>query len=98
MQSFGDRKRLIERDREIHVARETLLRFGHELPNTLCCFDCVRARQLVTGDDRRGLAVQAAFYVVGLRAEIDPRDVFHAHKRAIGICAHDNLTEFLRCL
>ena len=29
--TFGNGERLIERDREIHVGRETLLRFRHEL-------------------------------------------------------------------
>ena len=33
-----------------------------------------------------------------MRAEIDPRDIFHAHKRAVWIRSNDNLAEFLRCL
>ena len=80
VQSFSYRKRLIERDSEIHVRGKTLLRFGHQFANALRRLDRIGSGQLVTGEDCRRLAVQSPLQVVGLRAEIDARDVFHPNE------------------
>ena len=77
VQSFSYRQGLIERDREIHVRRETLLGFRHDFANAFGRFDGVGARQLVTGEDRRRLSVQSSLQIVRLRPEVDARDVFY---------------------
>ena len=52
--------------------------------------------RLERGDDRRGLAVERAVLLVVERAELDARDVLHAHDRAVGVLADDDVAELLR--
>src|SRR4029453_3032426 len=54
--------------------------------------------QLIHSENRRGLSVESAFYVVSLCAEINPRDVFDPHKRTVRVRPNDYLAKFLRRL
>ena len=57
--------------------------------------DRVGARSLVDGDRCAGVAVVPAEAVRCLGAELDPRHVPHAHRRAVGIGADDDPLELL---
>ena len=47
-------------------------------------------------DRHRRLAVEPAFDVEVLGAELDPRDVAHAQQRAVGVGAQHDVAELLR--
>ena len=89
---------MVESDGVIDVGRETLFCFGHQFAHTLRSFHRVAPRKLITSENGGRLSVESAFQVVTLRTEIDPRDVFHPHKRSVRICSNDDLAEFLRGL
>ena len=55
----------------------------------------VAAGRLEDAHHDRGRAVLPAAQIRHPGAEIDPRDVAHAHERAVGIGAHDDAAELL---
>ena len=62
---------------------------------SLAHFDGVGAGQLIDRHDGRGLAVETAREVVGLRAELDAGHVLEVQHRAVGIGAQDDVAEVL---
>ena len=58
--------------------------------------DRIGARRQIEADRDRRLAVEAAFDVLVLRAELDPGDIAHAQQRAVGIGAQHDVAELLR--
>ncbi len=70
---------------------------SHHLPDAINGFDGVVARQLKDIDNRRGRIVQPPDYVVGLRSQFDPSDVFHPHNRTILVLPNDHVAEILFC-
>ena len=87
--------RRVERDLVLDARREALRQLRHRLADVVGDVERVRARRLEGGDDRGGLAVERAVLLVVERAELDARDVPHAHARAVGVLAHDDVAELL---
>jgi len=56
----------------------------------------VRSGKLVNGNDGAGLAIQPADRAVVLLAQLDSRNVFHAHDPAIRSFANNDAAEFFR--
>ena len=57
----------------------------------------VGAGREIDADRHRRLAVEAAFDVLVLGAEVDPGDIAHAQQRAVGIGAQYDVAELLGC-
>ena len=85
LHALGDGQRGVERDDVIQVRRKTLLEFFHDRLRAVGGVHGIGVRQLVEGDERGRLAVQARLHVVVLRAEFDAGDILHAQDRAAGI-------------
>ena len=87
---------LVKRYGVIHVLREVLLHLRHQLLDACGRFDRIGAGQLVNGEYRGGLTIQAAFKVVSLRAQFDPGDVFHSDDSAIWSFTNDDVSKLFR--
>src|ERR1700741_2801752 len=93
LDALGDRCGGVQGNNVIDVAGEALLGFHHHFLESVGGLDSVGARKLVGGDDRAGLAVEAAEDAVVLSTKLDARHVLDAHNTAAGIFAHDNLAK-----
>ena len=82
LHALGDRQGGVERDHVVQVGREALLELGHERPGIGGGLHGVGIGQLVEGDQRGGLAIEAAQHVVVLRAQFNASDVPDAHDLA----------------
>ena len=88
-------RRRVERDLVVHAGREVLLQLLHRRAHRRGDVERVRAGELEGRDDAGGLAVERALLRVVERAHLDARDVAHAHERAVGVGAHDDVAELL---
>ena len=96
LHAFRDRARGVQRDDVIHVLREALLHLRHQLLDAGGCIDCVRARQLVGGNDGAGFSIKAAGDAVVLGTQFDSSHIADPHDSAVGRLAHHDLSEFFR--
>ena len=81
--AFGDRQRGVERDYIVETLREPLFASSINF-RTPSAVERVGSGQLVDGEQRGRLAVEAAVKAVGLRAQFDSRDVFQPQHAAVG--------------
>jgi hypothetical protein len=93
--ALRDGARGVERDGVVQIARETWFHFRHELADLIGVIERVGAGQLIDGQNRRRLSVQASANVVKLRAQLDARDVLEPHHRAVRVLAQDDLAKLL---
>jgi hypothetical protein len=82
-------------DQVFEIVGKALGELLHAGGDRLRDIDRVGARSLVDGDRCGGVAVEPAEAVRRPGAELDPRHVPHAHRRAVGIGADDDLLEFV---
>ncbi len=82
LDALRDGQRRVQGDHVVQVGGKALLELRHELLGAVGGLDGVRARQLVEGDDGRGLAVEAADHVVSLGPQFDPAHVLDADERS----------------
>ena len=75
---------------------ELLGELGHALRDELADLDRVGAGQLIDRHDSGRCTVVARGQVVGLRAELDARDVAQVKNGAVGVGADDDVAELLR--
>src|SRR5262249_41811776 len=80
----------------LDARRETRRDFVHRLADALLNLQCVGAGNLVDGDHRRRLPIEAPHRVVENRAQPQTRDAREPHHRAVRVGANDDLTELLR--
>ena len=90
-----DGARRIERDGVSHVGRKLFGYALHQRLHTLGRLQRIGAGELVKRKDSGLLAVKTPAPRVGLRAELDARDILHAQQRAIRVGADDHLFELL---
>ncbi len=79
----------------LHARREALFQRVQGLVDAGGDFHRIGAGGEVDADGDGGLAVEAAFGVLGGRAEFDARDIADAQDRAVRVGAHDDVGEFL---
>ena len=91
----GNREGGVQTHFVIQIGRKSLLERLHRGAYALRRLHRVGAGQLIQCQDGRRLAVIAADYVVGLRAEFDPGQVLQPQIRPVRICADDDFAEFL---
>ncbi len=90
----GDREGGVERDVVFDVPRRKILaQLGHEFFRAVRGLEGVGAWELIDRKNRGGLAFEATDHVVGLRTELDARDVADPDHRAVGIGADDDVAE-----
>ena len=88
-------QRGVERRLHLESRREGRDVGAHELAGHLGDLERVAAGKLVDGDDRGGVAVEAARDVVGLGTELDAGHILHLHDRSVLVSADDDVGEFL---
>src|ERR1700733_1259808 len=93
--ALRDWKRLVEGDGVIDVLREALLHLGHELTDALDRLNRVGSGQLIHGNGRARLTIQASHQAVVLRAQFDASHVFDANGPTVRPFAHDHVAELL---
>ena len=83
----GDGGGGIEADGVIEIGGEALAELGNAGAEKFGGVDRVGARELIAGQNRRGLAVIATGEAIGLRAQFEAGDVFETRVRTVGVGA-----------
>ena len=90
-----DEARGVVGHRPLDLGRERFRQSVHLDPKRLGQLQRVGARAQVDADRHGRLAVQARFVLVVVLAELDARHIAHAHHRAIGLGANDDVAKLL---
>ena len=98
LNAVGDSECGVEGNRVLESCGKLLRLLLEEFPHLLHGIHRIRAGQLVDGDNRRILALEAPANVVNLTTEFHTGDILDPHNRSVWIGANDDVFKFLdRC-
>src|SRR3546814_10811907 len=88
-----DEDRLVVGDLGVHARRQVAHQSGHNVAHGGGDVERVRSRLLDDAEHDGGVAVEAGDAALVLRADLDPRDVAHAHRKAVYVLEDDRSEE-----